>query len=401
MALLLTLHIISPLVFLPTLVLSLPLPWNYTGFSRFPSFYFGASADPQSPSQLALVARFALVGWDWQQSFSHGHGEAQGYAAAAALRKVSPAGPPTSPDATFVYRQSESLFTYYDLFLNVTRDPSLLFAASLHDPVTSKSCGGGGLLAYSNSTFTSYWVEKVGGEVATEAPLVNAVFYDGYDKLYAGNTLASQGCPNFNSNATAHELRAKIAATATQAKLLNAAGVVPFISTYNYLKAAAVGVELEGVESASLRAMNGVYEDELVENLRNRSWLRFYEVWLGHGEAQDSAQISNAILEGDAGVPFVARSDPKTMHSLEYGAMGFLIAQASGCYWGASSGWLDPDWPWRGIFDWKVGPPLGNATRINSYTWTRAFQHANVTVNTKVGKSELVFEGDTYYGRRR
>ena len=98
----------------------------------------------------------------------------------------------------------------------------------------------------------------------------------------------------------------------------------------------------------------------------------------------------------------MARSDPKTMHTLEYGATAFLIAQQTGCYWGASSGWLDPDWPWRGIFDWKVGAPLGNATRVNAYTWTRRFQHANVSVDTKVGVSEVAFEGggEVIVGRR-
>jgi hypothetical protein len=382
-----------------TLPPSAPAPaWPYSGFARFPSFYFGADeSGPQPPKQVALVARFALAGWGWQQGFSRGHGEAQGVAAAEAVRRVAPAGgaPGAAPDALFVYRQSESLFTYYDAFAALARNASLAAAASLADPVSGKLCGGGGLLAYGNATFAEYWVRAVGGELAGEAPLVRAVFYDGYDKLYAGGTLAEEGCSGFTPAATARELRAKVAATAAQAAALNANGSLPLLSTYNYLQAAAEG--LEGVEAggagAPLRAMNGVYEDEYLAALAGVAWARFYEVWLGHGPAQDALMIQNAILEGAAGVPFVARSDPKTMHSLEYGALGFLIAQAHHCYWGASSGWLDSDWPWRGILDWKVGAPLGNATRVGSFAWSRRFEHANVSVDTKAGLAEVAWEG--------
>jgi hypothetical protein len=372
-------------------------PWNYSGFSRFPSFYFGASTGSQSPSQLALVARFSLAGWGWQQGFGGGHGEAQGLAAARALRRVAPVGLPNSPDAAFVYRQSEALFTYYDTMKNLTTDPALapvLYAAQLRDPVTGRACGGGGLLSFSNATFVGYWTDVVGGELAREAPSVAAVFLDGFDKLYAGDTLAAQGCPAFGANATAAALRAKVAATAAQAVALRAGGVVPIISTYNYLKGAAA-------TAPPLGAMNGVYEDELVAGLAGTPWLRFYEVWLGHGAEQDAIQISNAILEGAAGVPFVARSDPRNMHTLEYGAAGFLVAQGSHCYWGASTGWLDPDWPWRGIFDWRVGTPLGPAQRSGRFAWTRRFTAANVSVNTEKGWAELAFaDGRVVRGSR-
>ena len=376
------------------LVQAAPPAWSYSGFSRFPSFYFGADeAGPQPPAQVALVARFALAGWGWQQGFSRGHGEEQGREAAAAVRRLAPPGSAGAPDALFVYRQSESLFTYYDAFANVTHSPTLLAAAQLADPATGKLCGGGGLLAYGNASFAQYWVQAVGGELATEAPLVQAVFYDGFDKLYAGGTLGAEGCSGFTPAATAAELRAKVAATAQQAGLLNAAGALPLLSTYNFLQAASLGLPEAELAAAPLQAMNGVYEDEYLAALSGVAWARFYEVWLGHGPAQDALMIQNAILEGAAGVPFVARSDPKAMHSLEYGALGFLIAQASHCYWGASSGWLDADWPWRGILDWKVGAPLGSASRSSSYVWARRFEHANVTVDTKAGLALLAWEG--------
>lgn len=369
------------------------LPWNYSGFSRFPSFYFGASPGPQSSTELDYVRRNSISGWGWQQSYkSNGghHGESAGEAAAAALRAIAPSGSQNSPDATFVYRQSESLFTYYDLMANVTANATLLYAAELHDPVSGKACGGGGLLSFSNSTFTNYWVDVVGGEIALENH-VDAVFFDGFDKLYAGNTLASQGCPSFSSTLTAAALLDKVAATAAFTRILNAAGKVVIISTYNFLNASFDGLNIRGM--AGHGEMNGVYEDAYVAALSQTQWMRFYEVWLGHGADQDAAMIANAIFESKLNVPFIARSEVGSVHTLEYPAIGFLIAQGPGCYWGASSGWLDENWKWIGIDDWVVGKPLSVANRTGTYSWSRSFEHANATIDVHAGRATLTTFG--------
>jgi len=311
----------------------------------------------------------------------------------AALRRVAPRGSAGAPDAAFVYRQSESLFTYYDTYAAVSNNSALLGAATLVDPVSGRACGGGGLLAFANATFASYWSSTIGGEIAGEGE-VDAVFFDGFDKLYGGDTLATLGCAGFTPALAAAALLAKVDATAAQARVLNAAGKVPILSTYNFLKAAAEGLSLgEGLPlgAGSLGDMNGVYEDDYVQRLAGTSWLRFYEVWLGHGAEQDALMIANALLEAQAGVPCVARSAVGSMHTLQYGAIGFLIVQRSGSYWGASSGWLDADWTWSGILDWIVGAPLAPAARTGTYTWSRAFAHANATIDTKAGRAALTF----------
>ena len=374
-----------------------PMPWAYTGFDRFPAFYFGANeAGPQSRPQVAEVARYSLAGWGWQQGYAGSggkHGEANGAAAAAALRAAAPAGAPGAPDATFVYRQSESLFTYYDLSAAVAANASLLAAAELHDPVSGAACGGGGLLAFGAPAFAAYWADVVGGEVVAE-PAVSAVFYDGFDKLYAGSALASQGCPAFTESRTAAALTDKLAATAAQARVLNAGGRVPIISSYNYLAAAAAAPALLG-------AMSGVTEDAYIAALAGTAWMRFQEVWLGHGPEQDAAQVANAILEVAAGVPFVARSATPKKGSLAYYAAGFLIAQGPHCYWGASQGWLDADWAWHGEYDWVVGTPLAPAERTGAFSWRRAFARANVTLDVHAGTAEVVWgDGAVVRGAR-
>lgn len=304
-----------------------PPAWNYSGFVRFPAFYFGAAegTGTQSAQELEFVARHALSGWGWQQG--HGakaHGEAEGQQAAARLRALAPLNFSASPDALFVYRQSESLFTYYDLMAAVEDNTSLASSAQLHAPSNaSQLCGGGGLLSYSEQPFLDYWVNTVGGEVAAE-PHVDAVFYDGFDKLYSGGGLASS-CPGFTPQTTAAALRAKVAATARQADLLNQHGRTPILSTYNSLVAHDVGAS-RGVGAT---AMNGVSENDYAQALAGKSWLRFYEVWMGHGAAGDAAQLANAIHETALGIPFVVRADPKLLPkgSLEYPACAFLIAQ--------------------------------------------------------------------------
>ena len=328
--------------------------WNYSGFARFPAFYFGAAegSGVQSSQELAFVARHALSGWGWQEG--HGakaHGEMEGQQAAARLRAIAPRNSSASPDALFVYRQSESLFTYYDLMAAVDTNASLADSAQLHAPSNaSQLCGGGGLLCYSEQPFLDYWINTVGGEIAAELH-VDAVFYDGFDKLYSGNTLASI-CPGFTPQSTAAALRAKVAATARQADLLNHHGRTPILSTYNSLTSTTHG--FGGM------ALNGVSEDDYAKALAGKSYLRFYEVWMGHGAAGDAAQLANAIQETALGIPFIARADPKLLpkHSLEYPACAFLIAQGPYCYFGASTGWLDPDWAWHGEYDWQVGAPV-------------------------------------------
>jgi len=138
----------------------------------------------------------------------------------------------------------------------VANDSVLAAAATLVDPRnSSRACGGGGLLSFSDETFVRYWARTVGGELTGEQH-VDAVFMDGFDKLYSGSALATS-CPGFaQANRTAAALLDKVAATARQAAVLNAAGKLPILSTYNSFSPASwEGYRVGGTE------MNGVSED--------------------------------------------------------------------------------------------------------------------------------------------
>ena len=366
--------------------------FNYSGFARFPSFYFGANEDgPQSPAQLAFISRFALAGWGWQQGYAASkgvHGEANGAAAAARLRAAypacaGPAGNCTSPDATFVYRQSESLFTYYDLMAAVAANASLRAAATLHDPASGAACGGGGLLGFGNASFVNYWADDVGGELVAEAA-VDGVFFDSFDKLYAPGALAAQGCPGFGDAGAAQQLLLKVNATAAQLRVLAAGQRMAIVSSYNFFANASA----EGGSAVS--SISGVSEDAYAAALAGLPWMRFYEVWMGHGAAQDLALLKNAMREVELGVPFVARTDVKSVKTLEYPAAAFLIAQGALCYWGASSGWLDADAQWHGEYEWSVGAPLGPAVQLGAYVFERKFERATVSVDLAAARGSVV-----------
>lgn len=366
---------------------------EYSGFDRFPAFYFGAAENGtnQSQQQLGFVRQHAMAGWGWQQGFqaSSHNGEQMGEEAVTALTETNSDG--VGPDLLFVYRQSESIFTYYSLMEHVEVNRTLLQAAQLHDPSNdSIHCGGGGLLGFTDPLFVKYWIEDVANEIANERH-VSAVFFDGFDKLYAGNTLVSAGCPGFTSSDIASELQNKVAATAKFAEILNQHQSIPILSTYNYLEAAISSV-YGGDRNEALYNMNGVYEDTYLAALKNHSWMRFYEVWLGHGAEQDAVQVANAIMETSLGIPFIARSDPRLFNDLNYPACAFLVAQDEFCYFGVSTGWLDPDWVWHPQYTWKVGKPLGRANRTSTYKWTRQMTNATLTLDVETASCIAVID---------
>ena len=48
--------------------MAMVLPFAYDGWKSFPSLYFGSNPSGlQNETQLALLARFSLVGWGWEQ----------------------------------------------------------------------------------------------------------------------------------------------------------------------------------------------------------------------------------------------------------------------------------------------------------------------------------------------
>ena len=208
------------------------------------------------------------------------------------------------------------------------------------------------LWVFEESRAGTWWVENVVREVAAETHTA-AVFFDTTDAQYCGYSLASSGCPNVSRAFLARDLLAKLPAQRATADALNAANKLPIFSSRNVVSQAWAGLPDNATRpcvaphDAYLAALDGV------------EYARFCEFWMGQGANLDAANIANVLIEGGAGVGFVARSSadadaqcatacdaaPWMEVRLSYSLAAFLIARTSPySYFGVSGGWLSGCW---------------------------------------------------------
>ena len=133
-------------------------------------------------------------------------------------------------------------------------------------------------------------------------------------------------------------------------------------------------------------------------------WARFYENWPGSfWDAApvadvEAAQIANAILEGDAGIPALIHAPagdcPDARVITRPGRLGgplerflaaFLVVQTPQTVFSASRDWYDKDFCWHPEFDVVYGTPAGPAVRLGPYHWVRNFSGCTVEVDTAAG----------------
>ena len=233
-------------------------------------------------------------------------------------------------------------------------------------------------------------------EVAAEAH-TSAVFFDTTDANTCGFSLASSGCPNMSSAFLARDLLAKLPALRAAADALNAAGTLPIFSSRNLLSQAWAGLPDNATRPCVLP------HDAYAAALAGADYARFYEFWMGGGANLDAAYISNVIIEGSAGVGFVARAsadagaqcatacDPSPWFEvrLSYALAAFLVARTSPySYFGVSGGWSSGCWCWHREYDEasKCGAPTAPAVRTGAHSWTREYEHCLVSVNTSAAE---------------
>jgi len=173
---------------------------------------------------------------------------------------------------------------------------------------------------------------------------------------------------------------------------MNRGGVIPLLSLDNRLSKSSDGlnapIPCAIPEDATLDALNGL------------TWARFYEnwpssFWVPSNRDLYAAMISNAILEGTAGIPVLTHynggscPDPgrhiprpgRLGGNLEFGIATFLIVQTEWSVFSASTDWYDANFCWHPEYDVQYGRPLNAATRTGPYTWHRNFTMANVEID--------------------
>jgi len=227
------------------------------------------------------------------------------------------------------------------------------------------------------------------------------VFFDETDWSACGYSFAKDGCGNISDAFRARDLAAKLPALRATADALNAADKWPIFSSKNLLTAAWDGLP------ATAKRPCVVPHDAYAAALAGADWGRFYEFWMGQGADLDAATIQNVLLEGAAGVGFVARAGADAAAqcegtcvegsvgkaSLSYALAAFLVARtAPRSFFGVSSGWYSECWCWHNEYDAVAacGAPLAAATRTGPHAWTRAYEHCAVSVNTSAAEGAWV-----------
>jgi hypothetical protein len=195
----------------------------------------------------------------------------------------------------------------------------------------------------------------------------------------------------------ARDLLAKLPAVRATADALNAAGKLPIFSSRNVASRAWEGLP----ENATRPCV--IPHDAYMAALDGVSYARFFEFWMGMGKDLDAAYIADVMIEGNAGVGFVAHAsadaaaqcstacDPSPYFevNLSYSLAAFLIARTSPySYFGVSGGWSSGCWCWHSEYDEasRCGLPRAPATRTSAYSWTREYEHCTVKVNTSAAQ---------------
>jgi hypothetical protein len=351
---------------------------------------------------LSLAARGGLGGYGWQSNIApsnYTHGERNGYVAAKALHDAAPQLP------VFAYRNFQICWRAFDIQRAADENASMhdMFLHNFDNAKGAAECRQStpgnttaALMVFENSTAGTWWVDNVVRELTTETDL-SAVFFDETDWSACGYSFVKDGCANISDAFRARDLLAKLPALRATADALNAAGKLPIFSSKNILSQAWVGLPDKAKRPCVAP------HDAYAAALAGAEYARFYEFWMGMGADLDAAFIANVILEGSAGVGFVARASadasaqcattcdtsPYLEVGLSYALAAFLVARTSPySYFGVSGGWSSGCWCWHGEYDEaaKCGLPAAPAVRTSAHSWTREYERCSVSVNTSAAE---------------
>jgi hypothetical protein len=170
---------------------------------------------------------------------------------------------------------------------------------------------------------------------------------------------------------------------------LNAAGIIPILSSINRFEATVGTPPCALPEDATAAALNGTVYARFYEN-----WPSSY--WTPDGPELEAAMIENAILEGEMGIPVLVHAYvnacPDAGRNItrpgrlggpfEYQLAAFLVAQTQGSVFSVSNDWYDGNFCWHPEYDVLYGAPLAPPVRTSATSWTRAFTGCNVTLDT-------------------
>lgn len=402
-----------------------PLLWPISdGFQRLPIMWFGANVSGlDNDDTLTLISKHRIGVYGWQQGTGglipgQNLGDGDAYLSSAATHLSDFLD--TLPNQTDTHRTLVGVYRQIQVALRLFAAPRAAADNPTYADFWMRNGNGDVCIVnqpwgtsdpyynFSVAAAADYWVQEVVGQVATEAAVgVRAVFFDESDQNFCSYwNVTQQNCPPLALESLIPMQTANNNMLARTTTSLNAAGIIPIFSMLNRM--AASGEGLGGMQSPC-----ALPEDATIAALSTLTYARFYENfpyswWSVDPQGPDNAAafVSNAILEGAAGVPVVLHFDVTSCPSPQRnitrpGRLGgniemqlalFLIIQTQQSVFSISGNWYDADFCWRVEFDISYGTPLSDAVRTGVYSWARNFTNANVAVDvsTQIGIIELL-----------
>ena len=360
-------------------------------WSRFPAAWFGGNAtDWESPEQIAAIGKYSLAILGWQMLITATGWTAPIYAQltqAAIIKRAHPSLP------TFVYANYGGALGFDAATHKIMKDPaySQFFMQSTDGPEYSHSgCQQMGVPTsdrcinyywnFANASARAFFLDQIVAPLAT-APVVDGVFFDGFDTAFTTPEWKPWGRPVVNvpncSDAGGCELliNGSLEVARQTARLLNAHGKMPIYANPAYY---------------TNLGQKHIWLDErrLVTALAGTRWQRYYEFFRAEASLSKGL-LPNMLEEAKHGVgagvhtyyhkplPNGTREDP-TSHMA-----AFLLAREEGWYYFGSTGWLDSDFVWSPLYDQAAacGKPRAPAAVSASHVYSRAFAGCNVTLD--------------------
>ena len=367
-----------------------PFGWPFS-WATVPTAMFGCNTSGlETKARMDFNARFGITIYEARtMQQEHGWTDTERWlqVQAAAMKAAHPRTP------VFVYRSASGTDKFFAsgaaILANRTRSQEwLLHFDAAH---SGAHCGEFGCTDYDfrNPEMAEYFLNTIIPEVAAE-PNLDGVFFDDCDTVVGG---ARSGAW-LSAEARAEVSNASLPVLAKAFHALNAVGKTPMWSSGRTF----AGIEPAGVTrwspAASFPPGAAYTEEAAIEAFGDAKYYRYYEFWQWQaGAATCGAQIQNALLEQQHGIPIVAitPSCPKPKHQqggngpcgghvptsmdafFNFSMAAFLVVASPYSYWGfqnsegGGGGWFDNDKTWHSLYDValvrvpsrSISPPWG------------------------------------------